>query len=126
MCSTAAHSAQTTADCSEFSPNRSCAGGTIPRRHVRTAAKSRSRQCTAISSRFQPAAAKRAGPATADGYFSVGADAALCVTSKNWVPLSRCTFLLVEVINEPCVLLAAAEFKLIPCKPKTPWLLEVS
>jgi hypothetical protein len=126
MCSTAAHSAQTTADYSEFSLNRICAGGAIPRRHVRTAAESRPRQWTAISSRFQPSDAKRAGPATDGGYLSVAADAALRVTSKNWVPLSRCTFLLVEVMNEPCVLVAAAEFKLIPCNPKTPWLLEVS
>src|SRR5260221_10672668 len=49
-----------------------------------------------------------------------------CATSKSCVPLSRCTFLLVEVISEPCVLLEAAELKLSPSRPKTPWLLEVS
>src|SRR5258707_9563814 len=54
------------------------------------------------------------------------ADACACETSKNCVPLSRCTFLLVEVISDPCVLLEAAEFRLSPSRPKTPWLLEVS
>src|SRR5882762_7692800 len=54
------------------------------------------------------------------------ADACACETSKNCVPLSRCTFLLVEVISEPCVLLETAEFRFIPLRPNTPWLLEVS
>ena len=56
----------------------------------------------------------------------VPAAAWLCVTSRSCVPLSRCTFLLVDVINDPCVLFDAAEFRLRPFKPKTPWLLEVN
>src|SRR5258707_14233923 len=61
------------------------------------------------------------------GYcFGLCADACACDTSKSCVPLSRCTFLLVEVISEPCVLLEAAELKLSPSRPKTPWLLEAS
>src|SRR6266849_5737755 len=42
------------------------------------------------------------------------------------VPLSRCTFLLVEVISEPCVLFDPAAFRFRPLSPKTPWLLEVN
>src|SRR5229473_8454045 len=49
-----------------------------------------------------------------------------CATNRSCVPLSRCTFLLVEVISEPCVLLEAAVFRLSPSSPNTPWLLEVS
>src|SRR6266404_3238277 len=49
-----------------------------------------------------------------------------CATNRSCVPLSRCTFLLEEVISEPCVLLEAAVFRLSPSSPNTPWLLEVS
>src|SRR5260370_1311040 len=49
-----------------------------------------------------------------------------CATNRSCVPLSRCTFLLVGVISEPCVLLEAAVFRLSPSSPNTPWLLEVS
>src|SRR6476660_9177097 len=39
------------------------------------------------------------------------------------VPLSRCTFLLAEVISDPCV---SAALRLRPFMPKTPWLWKVS
>jgi hypothetical protein len=42
------------------------------------------------------------------------------------VPLSRCTFWLVEVINDPCAPPAATEARFSPFRPKTPWLLEVN
>src|SRR6266404_5579708 len=38
----------------------------------------------------------------------------------------RCTFLLLDVISEPCVLLEVAEFRFSPSRPNTPWLLEVN
>src|SRR5260370_11031833 len=54
------------------------------------------------------------------------ADAAPCATSRRRVPLSRCTFLLVDVISDPCVLLDVSEFRLSPSKPHTPLLLEAN
>src|SRR4029077_12896519 len=46
-------------------------------------------------------------------------------TSNIRVPLSRRTFLPVEVITEPCVAFDAAAFRFRPFRPNTPWLFEL-
>jgi putative iron-dependent peroxidase len=59
-------------------------------------------------------------------YFEAAICASPAALSRNWVPLSRCTFRVVEAITEPCVALEADEARLSPCMLKTPWLFEAS
>ena len=58
--------------------------------------------------------------------FEACAGAWLVALRTICVPLSRCTFWFVEVINDPCAPPAATEARFSPFRPNTPWLLEVN
>ena len=66
--------------------------------------------------------------APTSNYFDACNCVALVAETKSCVPLSRCTFLLADVMSEPepCAAPTADEVRFSPCILKTPWLFEVS